>query len=102
MEGAELLGASAEIANDLLPYALAAHARMVKLYSTYPLAEMQAPRLGASHDAGEVKPVGAYEVASAFCLSASNSPAVIAPLSRSSLPLAIWSAGSAWAATDLM
>jgi hypothetical protein len=35
VEGAELLGASAEIANDLLPYALAAHARMVKLYSTY-------------------------------------------------------------------
>jgi hypothetical protein len=34
-EGAELLGASVQIANDLLPYALAAHARMVRLYPSY-------------------------------------------------------------------
>jgi hypothetical protein len=30
--GAQLLGASPELANDLLPYALAAHARMLKLF----------------------------------------------------------------------
>jgi hypothetical protein len=35
MTGAEQLGASRELANDLLPYALAAHARMVALYPTY-------------------------------------------------------------------
>jgi hypothetical protein len=34
-EGAELLGASAQLANDLLPYALAAHERMVRLYPAY-------------------------------------------------------------------
>jgi hypothetical protein len=33
--GAELLGASPELANDLLSYALAAHARMVRLYPEY-------------------------------------------------------------------
>jgi hypothetical protein len=33
--GAELLGASPELANDLLPYALAAHARMARLYPEY-------------------------------------------------------------------
>ncbi len=33
--GAELLGGSAELANDLLPYALAAHARMVRLFPEY-------------------------------------------------------------------
>jgi hypothetical protein len=33
--GARLLGASAELANDLLPYALAAHDRMVRLYPEY-------------------------------------------------------------------
>jgi hypothetical protein len=33
--GALRLGASPELANDLLPYALAAHARMVKLFPTY-------------------------------------------------------------------
>ena len=30
--GARLLGASPELANELLPYALAAHARMGRLY----------------------------------------------------------------------
>ena len=34
-QSAELLGASAELANDLLPYGLAAHARMVRLYPNY-------------------------------------------------------------------
>jgi hypothetical protein len=34
-EGAKLLGASPELANDLLPYALAAHDRMVRLYPEY-------------------------------------------------------------------
>ncbi len=34
-QGAELLGASADLANDLLPYALAAHDRMVRLYPNY-------------------------------------------------------------------
>ena len=34
-EGAQLLGASAELANDLLPFALAAHHRMVRLYPSY-------------------------------------------------------------------
>jgi len=33
--GAELLGASSELANDLLPYALAAHERMVRLFPEY-------------------------------------------------------------------
>jgi hypothetical protein len=33
--GAELLGASPELANDLLPYGLAAHDRMVRLYPNY-------------------------------------------------------------------
>jgi hypothetical protein len=33
--GAELLGASPELANELLPYALAAHARMVRLFPDY-------------------------------------------------------------------
>lgn len=32
---AELLGASAEVANELLPYALAAHQRMVTLFPNY-------------------------------------------------------------------
>jgi hypothetical protein len=34
-KGAELLGASPERANDLLPYGLAAHDRMVRLYPNY-------------------------------------------------------------------
>lgn len=34
-QGAQLLGASAELANDLLPYGLAAHDRMVRLYPNY-------------------------------------------------------------------
>jgi hypothetical protein len=34
-QGAELLGASPELANDLLPYGLAAHDRMVHLYTSY-------------------------------------------------------------------
>jgi hypothetical protein len=33
--GAELLGASPTLANDLLPYGLAAHDRMVRLYPNY-------------------------------------------------------------------
>jgi hypothetical protein len=33
--GAELLGASPALANDLLPYGLAAHSRMVRLYPNY-------------------------------------------------------------------
>ena len=33
--GAEQLGASPQLANDLLPYALAAHTRMVKLFPNY-------------------------------------------------------------------
>jgi hypothetical protein len=33
--GAEFLGASTQLANDLLPYALAAHARMVTLFPSY-------------------------------------------------------------------
>jgi hypothetical protein len=33
--GAKLLGASTPLANDLLPYALAAHARMVRLFPNY-------------------------------------------------------------------
>jgi hypothetical protein len=33
--GAALLGASPEVANDLLPYALAAHQRMVTLFPNY-------------------------------------------------------------------
>jgi hypothetical protein len=33
--GARLLGSSPELANDLLPYALAAHARMVRLFPEY-------------------------------------------------------------------
>jgi hypothetical protein len=33
--GAELLGASPELANDLFPYALAAHSRMVRLFPEY-------------------------------------------------------------------
>jgi hypothetical protein len=33
--GARLLGASPELANELLPVALAAHARMVKLFPEY-------------------------------------------------------------------
>jgi hypothetical protein len=33
--GAELLGASPQLANDLLPFALAAHDRMVRLYPEY-------------------------------------------------------------------
>jgi hypothetical protein len=33
--GAELLGASPELANELLPFALAAHARMVTLFPEY-------------------------------------------------------------------
>jgi hypothetical protein len=33
--GARLLGASPELANDLLPFALAAHARMVRLFPEY-------------------------------------------------------------------
>ncbi len=32
---AELLGASSRLANDLLPYALAAHARMIRLFPNY-------------------------------------------------------------------
>jgi hypothetical protein len=35
VEGAELLGASPALANDLLPYGLAAHNRMVRLYPNY-------------------------------------------------------------------
>jgi hypothetical protein len=35
VDGAERLGASPELANDLLPYALAAHARMVTLFPEY-------------------------------------------------------------------
>lgn len=35
VEAAERLGASPELANDLLPYALAAHARMVTLFPEY-------------------------------------------------------------------
>jgi hypothetical protein len=34
-DGARLLGASPELANDLLPFALAAHARMVRLFPEY-------------------------------------------------------------------
>lgn len=34
-QGAKLLGASPELADDLLPYALAAHDRMVTLYPNY-------------------------------------------------------------------
>jgi hypothetical protein len=34
-KAAELLGVSPQVANDLLPYALAAHARMVKLFPNY-------------------------------------------------------------------
>jgi hypothetical protein len=34
-QAAELLGASPEVANDLLPYALAAHARMIRLFPEY-------------------------------------------------------------------
>ncbi len=34
-QGAQLLGTTAELANDLLPYALAAHDRMVRLYPNY-------------------------------------------------------------------
>ena len=34
-QAAELLGAPPDIANDLLPYALAAHARMLKLFPEY-------------------------------------------------------------------
>ena len=34
-QGAELLGATPELANDLLPYGLAAHDRMVRLYPNY-------------------------------------------------------------------
>lgn len=34
-QGAQLLGASPELANDLLPYALAAHDRMIRLYPNY-------------------------------------------------------------------
>jgi hypothetical protein len=33
--GAQLLGASPEVANELLPYALAAHSRMVTVYPEY-------------------------------------------------------------------
>jgi hypothetical protein len=33
--GAQLLGASPELANELLPFALAAHARMVTLFPEY-------------------------------------------------------------------
>jgi hypothetical protein len=33
--GARLLSASPELANELLPYALAAHARMVRLFPEY-------------------------------------------------------------------
>jgi hypothetical protein len=33
--GAELLGASPDVANELLPYALAAHQRMVTLFPNY-------------------------------------------------------------------
>jgi hypothetical protein len=33
--GAELLGASPALVNDLLPYALAAHARMVTVFPNY-------------------------------------------------------------------
>jgi hypothetical protein len=35
VQGAELLGASPELANDLLPYGLAAHDRMVRLFPSY-------------------------------------------------------------------
>lgn len=34
-QGAELLGASPELANELLPYGLAAHDRMVRLFPNY-------------------------------------------------------------------
>jgi hypothetical protein len=34
-KAAELLGASPQLANDLLPYALAAHARMIRLFPNY-------------------------------------------------------------------
>ncbi len=34
-QGAELLGASPQLANDLLPYGLAAHDRMVRQYPNY-------------------------------------------------------------------
>jgi len=35
MRGAEMLGAAGELANDLLPYGLAAHARMIRLFPDY-------------------------------------------------------------------
>jgi hypothetical protein len=47
--GAELLGASPQLANDLLPYALAAHARMVRL-------------LRATATAAARRPVGVADV----------------------------------------
>jgi hypothetical protein len=40
---AKLLGASPELANDLLPYALAAHARMVRLFPTYRYVHFKLP-----------------------------------------------------------
>jgi hypothetical protein len=43
VEGAELLGASPELTNDLLPYALAAHERMIRLYSSYRLRKCKLP-----------------------------------------------------------
>lgn len=47
--GARLLGATPEVANDLLPYALAAHARMIRL-------------LRATATAAARRPVGAADV----------------------------------------
>jgi hypothetical protein len=44
--GAQLLGASRELANDLLPYALAAHARMVTLFPEYYDATCRLPLWG--------------------------------------------------------
>jgi hypothetical protein len=41
--GAELLGASPQLANDLLPYALAAHARLVRLLPDYQDARCKLP-----------------------------------------------------------
>jgi hypothetical protein len=43
---AELLGASPELANDLLPYALAAHARMIKLFPEYRARRCRLPLWG--------------------------------------------------------
>jgi hypothetical protein len=46
---AELLGASPQLANDLLPYALAAQARMIRLFPSYRDPHCTPPRC---HDEG--------------------------------------------------